>query len=96
VRVPAGLDLGHIEHREMAVAIIAELVQLRASGELGGATAEEAPSEPAAAIDPVCGMTVEIATARWSSDYEGTTYYFCSAGCHKAFETTPAQFVGAL
>ena len=37
VRVPAGLDLGHITHREIAVAILAELVQFRASGALAGA-----------------------------------------------------------
>ncbi len=34
VHVPAGLDLGHVAHEEMAVAILAELVQLRASGDL--------------------------------------------------------------
>jgi xanthine dehydrogenase accessory factor len=34
VRVPAGLDLGRTSHREIAVAILAELVQLRATGEL--------------------------------------------------------------
>ena len=37
VRVPAGLDLGHITHQEIAVAILAELVRLRASGTLAGA-----------------------------------------------------------
>jgi xanthine dehydrogenase accessory factor len=39
VRVPAGLDLGRTTHREIAVAILAELVQLRAAGEIGGGTA---------------------------------------------------------
>jgi xanthine dehydrogenase accessory factor len=39
VHVPAGLDLGHTTHREIAVAILAELVQLRASGALAGAGA---------------------------------------------------------
>ena len=34
VRVPAGLDLGKTTHQEIAVAILAELVQLRASGAL--------------------------------------------------------------
>ncbi|HZC62505.1 MAG TPA: XdhC family protein [Streptosporangiaceae bacterium] len=34
VRVPAGLDLGRTSHREIAVAILAELVQLRAAGDL--------------------------------------------------------------
>jgi xanthine dehydrogenase accessory factor len=93
VRVPAGLDLGHIEHREIAVAVLAELVELRASGALG---AGEVPSEaPAEAIDPVCGMTVEIATARWSTEHDGKMYYFCAPGCQKAFEGAPAEFVSA-
>ena len=93
VRVPAGLDLGHVEHREIAVAILAELVQMRASGELvaGVAVTDQAPSE---AVDPVCGMTVEIAMARWVSTHDDTTYYFCSAGCQKAFERAPAAFLG--
>ena len=34
VHAPAGLDLGKTTHEEMAVAILAELVQLRASGAL--------------------------------------------------------------
>jgi xanthine dehydrogenase accessory factor len=38
VKVPAGLDLGSTTHPEIAVAILAELVQLRASGALAGAT----------------------------------------------------------
>src|SRR5262245_43678139 len=54
VRVPAGLDLGHITHREIAVAILAELVQLRASGALAGA-AGGAPAENTAA--PAAGTT---------------------------------------
>jgi xanthine dehydrogenase accessory factor len=37
VKVPAGLDLGNTGHREIAVSILAELVQLRAAGELGDA-----------------------------------------------------------
>jgi len=42
VRVPAGLDLGSTTHAEIAVAILAELVHLRASGALASATAERA------------------------------------------------------
>src|SRR6201997_3424715 len=48
VHVPAGLDLGHIAHQEIAVAILAELVQLRASGALaGGAGGAPPPDTPA-------------------------------------------------
>jgi xanthine dehydrogenase accessory factor len=76
VKVPAGLDLGHTSHVEIAVAVLAELVQLRAAGEIGppvvpsgaGAVAGAGAPAPAGAvaagedeaIDPVCGMTVTI------------------------------------
>ena len=45
------------------------------------------------AIDPVCGMTVEIATARFSTEHHGTTYYFCAPGCLRAFEKDPAAYL---
>jgi len=45
------------------------------------------------AIDPVCGMTVEIASARYTSQYGGQTYYFCAAGCKRSFEKEPGKYV---
>jgi len=47
------------------------------------------------ATDPVCGMTVDPTTARKASDYQGTTFYFCSPGCKKAFDADPAAYVDA-
>ncbi len=42
------------------------------------------------AIDPVCGMTVDPAKARGGSfEHAGTTYYFCSPGCHTKFTADP-------
>lgn len=84
VRVPAGLDLGHTTHEEMAVAILAELVQLRASGSL--APSRQSAAAPAEATDPVCGMTVPADAAHWPLELDGVTYYFCCAGCRSAFE----------
>jgi YHS domain-containing protein len=46
------------------------------------------------AIDPVCGMTVDPGTARRTSEYQGTTFYFCSPGCKKAFDADPTSYVG--
>ena len=46
------------------------------------------------ATDPVCGMTVDPATARRTSEYQGTTFYFCSPGCKKAFDGDPASYAG--
>jgi xanthine dehydrogenase accessory factor len=105
VRVPVGLDLGRTSHREIAVAILAELVQLRASGVLGGAgsptgagSTVEAGStggaaEPAEAVDPVCGMTVAADPSSYPLEHEGVTYYFCRAGCRREFEKDPAAYV---
>ena len=94
VRVPAGLDLGHTSHREIAVAILAELVQLRAAGELAtGAASQAAQAAPAEATDPVCGMTVTAGPGSHPFTYEGTTYYFCRAGCRSAFEKDPAAYL---
>jgi len=100
VRVPAGLDLGRTSHREIAVAVLAELVQLRASGALsGGADAAGAgaaaggPDAPAEAVDPVCGMTVPAGPSSLPLEHDGVTYYFCGAGCRRAFEQDPAAYV---
>jgi xanthine dehydrogenase accessory factor len=89
VRVPAGLDLGRTSHREIAVAVLAELVQLRASGAVAsGLPASSA--QPAQAMDPVCGMTVAASPASRPLEHDGITYYFCSAGCRSQFGQDPA------
>jgi len=92
VRVPAGLDLGRTTHEEIAVAILAELVQLRASGALPRQAAQ-APKPAADAVDPVCGMTVTADASGRPLQHDGTAYYFCSAGCRRAFENDPAAYV---
>jgi xanthine dehydrogenase accessory factor len=99
VRVPAGLDLGRTTHEEIAVAILAELVQLRASGALPrqAAGAGEArvgrAAEAAHQTDLVCGMTVSAPRSGKPLVYDGTTYHFCSGGCRRAFESNPAAYV---
>jgi len=45
-------------------------------------------------VDPVCGMTVEPATAKAQTTYQGTTYYFCCPHCLKKFEADPHKFLG--
>jgi xanthine dehydrogenase accessory factor len=94
VHAPAGLDLGKIAHEEIAVAILAELVRERAAGGLAAASPAEVPTHEA--IDPVCGMTVDVASAVYRSTYEDATYYFCSAGCLQRFQEDPARFVASV
>lgn len=44
--------------------------------------------------DPVCGMKIDSSSAAGQSQYQGQTYYFCSAGCKQKFDANPVQFVG--
>ncbi len=92
VRMPVGLDLGHTTHREVAVAVLAELVALRAAGDLpsgGGASVVR----PEYRVDPVCGMSVAVDDSNHPLEHEGETYYFCCPGCRYSFKKDPAQFL---
>jgi xanthine dehydrogenase accessory factor len=95
IQLPTGLDLGHTTHREMAVSILAELVQLRASGALVQKNSRiNLPLvQPVEVIDLVCGMTVAAEKSNRPFEYEGTTYYFCAPGCRTSFEKDPSSFI---
>lgn len=47
------------------------------------------------AIDPVCGMSVEIRAAMHSVTYQERSYYFCSAGCKSKFLSNPVIYLRA-
>ena len=108
VRVPAGLDLGRTTHQEIAVAILAELVQLRAAGGFAGASVADSRAkttsrkrhtvEPQApgVIDPVCGMTAAAGPDSVQLEHGGVTYSFCGVGCRQAFEREPGAYVKKL
>ena len=51
--------------------------------------------EQATAIDPVCGMSVDRASAEYRSEHDGQTYYFCAKGCKENFDKDPTKYVGA-
>jgi membrane fusion protein, copper/silver efflux system len=57
--------------------------------------AETARGTDGLPIDPVCGMAVDLLTARAAnrvSEHEGKTYYFCSDECKKTFDKAPASY----
>jgi len=90
VRAPAGLQIGAVSPEEIAISILAEIVQVGRSKPEHKA----APSLPfltPEAKDPVCGMTVNPATAKHKSEYQGRMFYFCCAGCKQTFDQGPAK-----
>jgi xanthine dehydrogenase accessory factor len=94
VRIPAGLDLGARTPPEVALSILAEIVQTRPSGSLTYVGQDFSPARPPeTAIDPVCRMEVEIATAQHTADVGGTRFYFCCIQCQARFTKEPARYL---
>ena len=88
-----GLDIGARVPEEVALSILAEIVQLRRSP--AEAAQPEPPLTKISALDPVCGMTVVVARARHRAEHEGRPYYFCNARCRERFLAEPARYLGA-
>jgi xanthine dehydrogenase accessory factor len=97
LKYPAGLDIQALRGDEIALSIMAEIVQRRRNASplavedlLEGIDLSSGPSE---ALDPVCGMTVQIEGAAHTAEYNGQIYYFCCEGCQISFENDPPQYV---
>jgi xanthine dehydrogenase accessory factor len=106
LKAPAGLDIGAVIPQEIAASILSELVQVRRRGPLvnqessrfvGEEHLESSQaaiaSNPETAIDPVCGMIVEIGTARHRSNLDERDYYFCCPACKRLFERNPQEYL---
>ena len=59
----------------------------------GGQHGDADKAAAAAAIDPVCGMRVDPATARHRASHKGQDYFFCSGRCRERFEAEPEKFL---
>jgi xanthine dehydrogenase accessory factor len=95
VKNPAGLDIGATTPEEIALSILTEIVQQRRAAQPRPMTEEpKRDGAPAAdtAVDPVCGMTVVIATARHRAEHGGRAWYFCNARCRDRFLAAPDRF----
>jgi xanthine dehydrogenase accessory factor len=79
VRTPAGVDIGAKTHAEIALSILAEIVELRRSPSVPSAGAVVAG--PREAVDPICGMTVVVGPGTPTAG----GHAFCCEGCRDAW-----------
>ena len=91
IAAPAGLDIGAQTPEEIALSVMAQIVERRRRKASARADAPDA-MEPREAIDPVCGMMVSIAGARHVAEVGGRKFYFCCAGCRSKFLADPARY----
>jgi xanthine dehydrogenase accessory factor len=111
LRAPAGMDIGAETAEEVALSILAELIQVRrgradfvaspgpatvaGEGAFAGATPIAPVPDDIVLVDPVCGMTVDRERARHIAEHDGAIYAFCSIGCRTRFVREPGVFLAA-
>ncbi|MGH9754649.1 MAG: XdhC family protein [Blastocatellia bacterium] len=103
IKCPAGLELGGETLPEIALSVMAEITRLRRA--VSGQPLEPVKTSKGASlpvmqktaesstesVDPVCGMTVATANARYKTVFEENTVYFCCLRCKEEFEKSTKQ-----
>lgn len=89
VRCPAGIEIGSETLPEIALSIMAEIIRVRRTSSAPVSVSKEA-------TDPICGMTVMIDNAKYTSVVNGETFYFCCLRCKETFDRPQISQITSL
>ncbi|HXQ93031.1 MAG TPA: XdhC family protein [Nitrososphaerales archaeon] len=99
IKAPAGIYIRSITAEEIALSIMAEIVEISRTmnpSSIQDASQSSVATSPetrrAVFVDPVCGMTVDDSSEFFSS-ISGQKVYFCSESCKTNFESNPGNYI---
>ena len=92
VKFPAGMDINANTPEEIAVSILAELINDRNSVDLKEQVIVES-KEDKKEIDPICKMIVDPKNAADTYEFDDINYYFCCTGCKEKFALEPSSYI---
>jgi xanthine dehydrogenase accessory factor len=85
---PAGIEIGARTPPEIALTILARIIEVRRSDAYSPPVSQGAEgAPPALAVDPICGMTVAALPSTPHVEHDGETVYFCCAACKAKYES---------
>jgi xanthine dehydrogenase accessory factor len=102
IKSPAGIDINAKSPDEIAISILAEIIQLQNSSpvkvsfEKYDESKSETGTSPKYYINPVCGVPVDMAHPKHIIEYKEEKIYFCCDGCKVKFEADPEKYMSKV